>query len=358
MLEVIKDWYRRHFSDPQVVILALLLLAGLLTIIFMGNILAPVIAALVIAYLLDGGVAQLLKLHLPRLLAVSIVFSLFMAFLLVVTFWLVPLLSQQLSQFVRELPNMVSQGQTALLQLPERYPEFVSEEQVRRALSAISSEVTSMGQTVISWSLSSFVGVVTFLVYLVLVPVTAFFLLKDKYQILAWSSRFLPADRGLANKVWHDVNDKIASYVRGKFVEILLVWVASYVTFKYLGVDYAMLLSALVGLSVIIPYIGAIVVTLPVALVGYFQWGASQEFLYLVLAYGVIQFFDANLLVPLLFSEVVNLHPVAIIVAVLFFGGIWGVWGVFFAIPLASLLQAVLDAWPRQLSAGDQAEEG
>jgi putative permease len=62
--------------------------------------------------------------------------------------------------------------------------------------------------------------------------------------------------------------------------------------------------------------------------------------------YGLIQFLDGNLLVPLLFSEVVNLHPVAIIVAVVFFGSLWGVWGVFFAIPLATLVQAILKAWP------------
>jgi putative permease len=53
--------------------------------------------------------------------------------------------------------------------------------------------------------------------------------------------------------------------------------------------------------------------------------------------------------VPLLFSEAVNLHPVAIILAVLFFGGIWGMWGVFFAIPLATLVKAVINAWPRPI---------
>jgi putative permease len=65
-----------------------------------------------------------------------------------------------------------------------------------------------------------------------------------------------------------------------------------------------------------------------------------------VLAYGIVQALDGNVLVPLLFSEAVNLHPVAIIVAVLVFGGLWGLWGVFFAIPLATLVKAVLNAWP------------
>jgi len=71
--------------------------------------------------------------------------------------------------------------------------------------------------------------------------------------------------------------------------------------------------------------------------------------------YGVIQFVDGNILVPLLFSEAVNLHPVAIITAILLFGGMWGLWGVFFAIPLATLIKAVINAWPSQ---GDYPDPG
>jgi putative permease len=117
-------------------------------------------------------------------------------------------------------------------------------------------------------------------------------------------------------------------------------------TLAIMGMDFAMLLGVLVGLSVLIPYIGAATVTIPVAVLAYFQWGVSPEFWWLLVAYGIIQALDGNVLVPLLFSEVVNLHPVAIIVAVLVFGGLWGFWGVFFAIPLATLVQAVLKAWP------------
>ena len=121
-------------------------------------------------------------------------------------------------------------------------------------------------------------------------------------------------------------------------------------TFALMGLNFSLLLSFLVGISVIIPFVGAIAVTFPVALIAYFQWGLDAQFWYLLLAYQIIQILDGNVLVPILFSEVVNLHPVAIIVAVLFFGGLWGVWGVFFAIPLATLVQAVINTWPRASS--------
>jgi putative permease len=192
------------------------------------------------------------------------------------------------------------------------------------------------------------VSVITFFVYLILLPLMLFFFLKDKYLILYWLSRFLPDDRELVHDVWSELNIKIASYVRGKFMEVAIVWVSTYIGFAVMGLNYAMLLSLLVGLSVIIPYVGATVVTIPVMMIAFFQFGSGSTFGYTMLIYGVIQFLDGNLLVPLLFSEVVNLHPVAIIVAVVFFGSLWGVWGVFFAIPLATLIQAVLNVWPSQ----------
>jgi len=83
-------------------------------------------------------------------------------------------------------------------------------------------------------------------------------------------------------------------------------------------------------------------VTIPVVLLSLFQWGWSEMMFYGLLAYTVIQLIDANIIVPWMFSEMVNLHPVAIIVAVLVFGSLWGVLGVFIAIPMAALVQSVL----------------
>lgn len=347
MIGYLRDWYRRNFSNPQVAILALILIGGFAVVVFAGNILAPVLAGLVVAYLLDGAVGLLAARHVPRLAAVWLVFSLAVAVFVLVLLGLVPLMLQQVTQLFRELPNMIGQGQQLLLQLPERYPSTFSVAQVQDLIDGIRAEIVAAGQRIVSLSLSSVVGVITFMVYFILVPLLVFFFLKDKGKLLSWSKAFLPSDRRLVDQVWHEVNNKIGSYVRGKFLEILIVWSVSYATFTILKLNYAMVLSFMVGVSVIIPYVGAAVVTIPVAFIAYFQWGLESQFWYILAAYGVIQFLDGNLLVPLLFSEVVNLHPVAIIVAVLVFGGFWGVWGVFFAIPLATLIQAVINSWPK-----------
>lgn len=347
MLNVLQRWYERHFSNPQVAILALLLLAGLAFILVLGDVLAPVLASAVLAYLLEGLVGKMNGWGIPRIWAVLMVFTVFLAAFLVTTFGIAPLASRQLTAFFNELPDMVVEGKHALMQLPQKHPGFVTVDQINSFMLALGDEVRKLGQYVVTLSLSSVVGVATFLVYLILIPFMVFFMLKDKELIVKWFSSFLPGDMGLVSQVWKEVDIKIANYIRGKFMEIVIVWAVTFILFVWLGINYAMLLSLMVGFSVLIPYVGAALATLPIAAVAYLQWGLTDQFWYVMVAYAILQFLDGNVLVPLLFSEVVNLHPVAIIVAVLFFGGIWGLWGVFFAIPLATLIQAVINAWPR-----------
>lgn len=348
MFEIIQQWYRRHFTNPQTVIFAFILIVGAALIFVLNTHLMPILIAIIIAYLAEGLVAWMNRINLGRTIAASVVTTLMVTAIILVFFVLLPLLSKQVTELFREMPFMLSRGQQLLLQLPEQYPDYVSARQIEEILTLARTELSTMGQRVVSLSLSSVVGVITFLVYMILLPLMVFFFLKDKQLILSWLADFLPNERRLLHTVWAELDIKIASYVRGKFIEVLIIWLASYIAFAFMGLNFAMLLSLAVGLSVIIPYVGATVVTIPVALIAFFQWGFTSEFGWLMVVYAFIQFLDGNLLVPLLFSEVVNLHPLAIIVAVVFFGSLWGVWGVFFAIPLATLIQAIIKAWPGQ----------
>lgn len=346
MFEYLNSWYRRYFSDPQAALMVVLLVAGLLVLLTMGKMLAPLLAAIVLAYLLEGPIERLVRRGVPRLVAVSLVFFAFLAFLTFLVLGLLPVLWQQLTQFIQELPRMINNGQDLLLRLPDLYPQVITEEQVWSFINAVRSGITNVGSNILSLSLATIPAAVTILVYLFLVPLMMFFFLKDKNEILNWMSRFLPRDRRLVSELWQEMDAQIGNYVRGKFYEIIIVGAAAYILFYTLGLAYAPLLAVMVGLSVLIPYIGAAAVTVPIALVGYFQWGWGHEFTWLLIWYFVLQFLDGNVLVPILFSEANALHPNAIIVAILVFGGIWGFWGVFFAIPLATLVKALINAWP------------
>lgn len=345
MINILHVWIQKYFSDPQVIILAFILIAGSLLIFTLGEMLTPVFIAIILAYLLEGGVGVLQRYRFPRLPAVLAVYIVFLACMLFLIIWLLPLLSRQIGQLVQDLPSMIANGQKELMQLPEKYPDFVSKEQIKQLLDYLTAEVTRWGQFIFTISLASVRGAITFLVYMILVPLMIFFFLKDKQIILDWLARFLPEERKLTAQVWNEVNHQISNYVRGKIWEILIVWWVSFISFKFLNLPFGLLLSFFVGLSVLVPYIGATVMFLPVGLIAFLEWGWGSHFAYTMLALAIIQALDGNLLVPLLLSGVVNLHPVAIIVAVLLFGGLWGIWGLFFAIPLGTLFHAVIKAW-------------
>ena len=342
MFYFVSAWYKRYFTDPQAALLVVLLLVSTLTIYFMGKMLTPLIVAVIIAYLLEGPVTKLQPCF-SRLIAVIVVFCLFLLFMVFLVLFLLPILSRQASQFFLEVPNMINRGQDLMLRLPQEYPQIISESSIKDIIFSLSGELSAVGQTVLSFSFASIPLIV---IYLVLVPLMIFFFMKDKITILEWMSRFLPADRQLVTHLWVEMDGQIGNYIRGKVYEIITVGVAAYIVFIFFGLNYASLLAIIVGLSVLIPYIGAATVTIPVALVGFFQWGLGSDFTWLMIAYFVLQFLDGNVLVPVLFSDAVNIHAVAIIAAILIFGGLWGFWGVFFAIPLATLVKALINVWP------------
>lgn len=343
-MEILRRWLCSVFDDTQLITLLLVLAVGATIVLLVGDLLAPVIASVVIAFLLESLVKILERFRWPRIMAVGVVFGMFMIFLAVVILGLAPLLVSQITDLIDNIPWIISKTQGIIGVLPQKYP-ILSEAQMQTVMDGLTAQFSLYGQEILTWTLSSVRSVFSFVLYLVLMPIMVFFFLKDKIKILAWMSEFLPADHTLASRVWLDVKTQAGNYVRGRIWEILLVWAATYGCFLVFGLNYAMLLSLLVGLSVIIPYIGAVVVTIPVVIIAYIQWGVDGHFVSTLLAYCVIQILDANVLVPLLLSGAVNVHPIASITAILFFGGVWGFWGVFFAIPLAALAQSVLGAW-------------
>jgi putative permease len=348
MFTILRGWCNRYFSDPEAILLLFLLVIGFGCMMTLGHILAPVLASIVFAYLLEWVVVQLQNWRIPRLLAVWMAFLGFLGGLVLCFLILIPLLGKQVISLFSDLPNMIQKAQLMLNGLVEHHPDFFTEEQIRSFSAELLANVKEVGKIVVTASWSSLTSLITWLVYLILVPLLVFFFLKDRQKLLNWFSGFLPHKRELLTRISSEVNNQIGNYIRGKVLEIVVVSIFTYLVFAYFGLHYSVLLAALVGFSVLIPYVGGIVITLPVFIVGYLQWGLTQDFAYMLISYSIIQGLDANILVPLLFSEAVNLHPVAIVVAILFFGGMWGFWGVFFAIPLATLVKAVICAWPKK----------
>lgn len=350
MISVLSEWSKRTFSDPELSTLLLTLVFSTVFVVFMGDILAPVFASVIIAYVLEGGVDFLCHKGVPRSLALGIVFLLGVGAFIFFIVGFFPLLWHEVSSFVSALPGLSISFKAWLLTLPERYPEVVSLAFVNQVADLLQTDLAQFGRLFLSVTLDMVPGVLGIVIYMVLVPLLVFFLLKDAPLLLVWFSDYFPKRRRLVNQVWTEVDGQLSRYIRGKLIEIILVSVVTALVFILFDFDYAILLGFLVGVSTLIPYVGAIVVTVPVVILSIVQFGLTPKLGYLLLTYGLIHLLDGQVLVPLLFSEALSLHPLAIFLAILVFGGIGGFWGIFFAIPLATLVKAILNAWPRTLS--------
>ncbi|RMH62438.1 MAG: AI-2E family transporter [Zetaproteobacteria bacterium] len=336
-------WLKDHQArDAELVMLLLSLLGIFLLLLLFGGMLAPLLLAIALAYVLDGVVGMFERCGVPHLLAVALTMLLALLACVFALLAVVPLLVEQVGQLVANTPHYVQAVRDTVHQVQSRYAEWLPAHYLQDAMSAMVGKLQEWGAALLSLSISSIPGAISLLVYAVLVPVLVFFLLKDKARILAWSQQFLPRQRTLLDRVWHELDAQIGNYIRGKFWEAVIVALAMWICYAWLRHPYALLLAVLTGVSVWVPFVGAAVVTIPVVLLSMLQWGWSDALFYGLAGYTVIQTIDANLIVPWLFSEMVNLHPIAIIVAVLVFGNWFGVLGVIVAIPLAALVQSVL----------------
>ena len=345
MQSLLNKFIKRFFSNEESVYFAILLIFSFLFIILFGNVLLPVIISIVIAFLLNGFMTTLIKYNMSQKLSLSITLIVFFGFYLSL-FMALPSIGTEINNLLQNLPIIVSSFQQNLIEMNN----YFSEEEIDQIFANLSNQISVL----LSSALGQLAGTVSLMfnaiLYAIMIPLMVFFFLKDKSILLPIASIILPKENGFMQSVFAEMNDQLFNYVTGKFIEMLLVASASYILFAFLGLPYAVLIAILVGLSVIIPIFGAILVTIPVVLIGLYEWGLSENFYWLLGFYLLIQILDGNVLVPILFSSRNNLHPVVIIIAVLFFGGIWGFWGLFFAIPLATFVKAIINSWPEPIS--------
>ena len=350
MLEEINNLFRKIFSNEETLVFAILLTVAFLILFFLGNILTPFLISIIFAYLLVGMQKRLEDYGLNSSIALIFTYSFFLLLGIALMVWLGPLVYQQLQSLVLEIPKWVNALMIFVQNVPEQYPDLVSSDQITAFLQSLSGQLTAISQDFLKASIAGIQNTVTIAINLILLPILVFFFLFDRESIISGFLKILPKERAMLNKVWVEMDSQLSNYARGKAIEIGIVGSTAAIIFMYFGLEYVALLSVLVGFSVLIPYLGAFIVTLPVAAVGLLQFGLSFDFWLLMGAYLVLQILDGNLLVPILFSDAVKLHPVIIMLAVFVFGGMFGFWGVFFAIPIATLIKAIWNSWPKNLA--------
>ena len=350
MLEEINNLFRKIFSSEETLVFALLLTGAFLTLFFFGNILTPFLVSIIFAYLLVGMQKRLEEYGLNSTLALILTYSFFLLLGVALMVWLVPLVYQQLQSLILEIPKWVNSFMIFVQNIPEKYPDLISSDQITTFLQSLSGQITAISEDFLKASIAGIQNTVTIAINLVLLPILVFFFLFDRESIISGFLSILPNKRAMLQNVWIEMDDQLSNYARGKAIEIIIVGLVAAVIFMYFDLQYVALLSVLVGFSVLIPFLGAFIVTLPVAVLGLLQFGLTFDFWLLMGLYVILQMLDGYLLVPILFSDAVKLHPVIIMLAVFIFGGMFGFWGIFFAIPIATLIKAIWNSWPENLS--------
>ena len=230
--------------------------------------------------------------------------------------------------------------------LPKTYKDLLSDQQMKEYAISFMRTVKGWVTPFITTQIAPlFMDMLSFVVYFIIVPIFAFYMLKDKDKFLSLSKKYLCSHEEVTS-FWAEMNILISKYLNGKCIHVIIIFLVNWIAFSILGLNYGLLLAIGVGLSVIIPYVGMIIITIPIVIIGLIQFGLSGDMVWLIAIYTIIQILDGYVLTPMLFSETLNLDPFSILVAIVVFGGLLGFWGVVLAIPLATFVKTIFTKWP------------
>jgi len=346
MIQNLSNIFKRIFNNEETIIFSIIIILSLIAFSLFIEVLTPFIISIIVAYLLVGLQKNIETYNISQPLSTIIAFSIFIIVGAAMFTWLIPLIYVQLQSFVLDIPRLFNEFLSFVSTIPAAFPELVNSDQISVFFQAVSSELSSITQNIVKSSISGIQSTITVLLYVILFPILVYFFLFDRKNIIEGCLKIIPGDRAMLSQVWSEMDIQLSNYVRGKVLEIFIVGIVAAILFAAFGLNYGALLAVLVGLSVLIPFVGAFSVTIPIVIIGLLQFGLGTEFYLLIGLYLLLQFIDGNLLVPIIFSEAVKLHPIVIILAVFIFGSMFGFWGVFFSIPLATFIKAVWNAWP------------
>lgn len=308
---------------------------------YLGPVLLPFIVGAAIAYILDPLADRLERVGLPRAAATTVITLVGVLILVVAVAVLIPLLLQQTNALVRAAPDYF----TALRQtLTARFPDLVAEGGlVQTALNDLGEAIRSRGGTLAQQALGYVFGVVNAVVFVVVVPVVAFYLLLDWDNMVARIDEMLPRDHVTRiRRIAADIDATLASFVRGQLTVCLILGTFYSAGLMLVGLQFGLVVGAIAGLITFIPYVGALVGGgLAIGLALFQFWGEWTSIGLVAAIFVAGQFLEGNVLTPKLVGESVGLHPVWLLFALSAFGSIYGFVGMLIAVPVAAALGVV-----------------
>ncbi len=310
----------------------------LLALWFLGSVILPFVVGGAIAYFLDPVADRLERMGCSRVIATVIIFLFLIAVFGLITLIIVPLLVQQTSDLVQSAPALFEQLR---LFLAERFPSLMEEgSPLRQSLASLGETIQARGGELLQTALNSAASVVNILVFLVIVPVVAFYMLLDWDRMIERVDQLLPRDhQPTIRRLAGDIDKTLASFVRGQGTVCLILGTFYAVALMIVGLQFGLVAGLVAGLLTFIPYVGALVggvLSVGLALVQF--WGEWWMILIVAAIFQVGQLVEGNILTPNLVGSSVGLHPVWLLFALSAFGSLFGFVGMLVAVPVAAAI--------------------
>jgi len=312
--------------------------AFLIILWFLGEVILPFLVGGAIAYFLDPVADRLEKWGLSRALATTIISLCVLLVVVIAGLVLIPILIGQTSDLIQAAPQIFQQLQGFLI---ERFPELMDQTSpVRQSLASVGETLQSRGAEFLNTVLSSAVGVVNALVFVVVVPVVAFYMLLDWDNMVARIDELLPRDhRQVIRKLTSEIDNTLAGFIRGQGTVCLILGTFYAVALMIVGLQFGLVVGLIAGLLTFIPYVGALVGgALSVGLALFQFWGDWWVIVAVALIFQAGQMIEGNILTPKLVGSSVGLHPVWLIFALSAFGTVFGFVGLLVAVPIAAMI--------------------
>lgn len=304
--------------------------------------LTPFVAGMAVAYLLDPLADRLEAVGVPRTGAVCIILGSFLAILVIVAILLFPVLQTQIVELAARVPTYIQKARDAALPLIDRLQAALSAEEVERLRSAagnVAGDLVGWVGQILSGLWSGGLAVFNALSLVVIMPVVAFYLLRDWDRIVAHIDSLLPRDAAdsIREQV-REIDDRLSGFVRGQASVCLALGTWYAIGLTLVGLDFGLLVGIAAGLISFVPYLGTglgLIVGLGLAVAQFDTW-LPIGLVAAVFASG--QILEGYVLTPRMVGERVGLHPVWVLFALMAGGALLGFTGVLLAVPAAAVI--------------------
>ena len=309
---------------------------------YLGSEMLPFLVGGAVDYFLDPLADRLERAGLGRTTATTLITLGALLIFVLLVLAVIPLLIQQLSALIYATPAIVARFETFLR---ETFPEMADSTSVmRQTLAQIASAIQARGGELAQGLLTSVLSVVSWLLFLVIVPVVAFYLLMDWDRMIAHIDGLMPRDHApTIRRLAGEIDLVLAGFVRGQLSVCLAMGVYYGSALMLAGLQFGLIIGAIAGVITVIPYIGALIGgALAIGLALYQFWGDWFSIGLVAAIFGLGQFLEGNVITPRLVGKSVGLHPVWLMLALSIFGAIFGFAGLLVAVPVAAAMGVLL----------------